>query len=208
MTLLISEDDALKQKLTGITVSDDKNASRPVGVWFGQPDLEVRAQAYPYLTIDLVDVLEDTSRSSQGIVPLAYVPDGFTADPDMLANGQYETEMPIPLILDYQITTYARHPRHDRGIISAFLGSKFPFRRGYIEVDADNTRRPVFMVQYTKRDMTEQGKRLFRNVFLLRVFSELFPSQIAGLEKVSTVNVHVNHTVNDTAPTSNDFTII
>ena len=54
MPYIINEDKALKTLVSGITVSDSGNATRPVGVWFGQPDNEIRQQSYPYITIDLV----------------------------------------------------------------------------------------------------------------------------------------------------------
>lgn len=208
MPLILNEDKALRDLLKGLTVADEKNATRVVEVWFGQPDLEVRQQSYPYMTIDLIDVLEDTSRSHQGVVPITYVPEGYTADPEKLANQQYATEMPIPLVLDYQITTYARQPRHDRQIISSLLQTKFPYRRGVLEIVEDDTYRPVFLTSYIKRDMTEQGKRLFRNMFNIRVFSEMFPSEIAVLAQVSTVNLSVNYSVDNTAPTNTTFTTI
>lgn len=208
MPLILNEDKALRDLLKGMTVADEKNATRVVEVWFGQPDLEVRSQSYPYMTIDLIDVMEDPSRSHQGIVPVQYVPEGYTADEEKLANGQYETQMPIPLVIDYQITTYARQPRHDRQIISTLLQRKFPYRRGVLEIPEDNTYRPVFLTSYFKRDMTEQGKRLFRNVFAIRVFSEMFPSEIAELTRVSDVNLSVNYLVNDLAPTDTTFNLI
>jgi small subunit ribosomal protein S21 len=32
-------------------------------VWFGQPDQELRDQAYPYITIDMIDIGEDVNRA-------------------------------------------------------------------------------------------------------------------------------------------------
>ncbi len=52
MPFILNEDKALKAALSGITVSDSGNPTRPVGVWFGQPDPEIRFQSYPYITID------------------------------------------------------------------------------------------------------------------------------------------------------------
>ena len=64
MTFLISEDEALKNLLKGMTVTDQKSgSSRNVGVWFGQPDQEVTDQKYPYITIDMIDISEDFMRS-------------------------------------------------------------------------------------------------------------------------------------------------
>ena len=54
---IIAEDLALKTLLSGITVSDDSNASRPVKAWFGYPDVEVRDQTFPFITIDLIDIM-------------------------------------------------------------------------------------------------------------------------------------------------------
>ena len=47
--------------------------TRKVGVWFGQPDQEIRAQSYPYITIDMVDISEDFSRAMRGKVKPAYL---------------------------------------------------------------------------------------------------------------------------------------
>ena len=55
MTFLISEDEALRNLLLNMTVTDQKsNATgspqRSVKVYFGQPDQELRDQTYPYIT--------------------------------------------------------------------------------------------------------------------------------------------------------------
>ena len=70
MPFIINEDKALKHILTGITVSDSGNSVRPVGVFYGQPDKEIRQQSYPYITIDLINVAEDTSRAHRGHIQL------------------------------------------------------------------------------------------------------------------------------------------
>lgn len=203
MPMILNEDKAIRNLMAGITVTDDKSASRPVGVWFGQPDLEIRTQNYPYITIDLIDVVEDTSRSVQGIAPLTYVPEEWSATEQEMLDGRLVSAFPIPLFLDYQLTTYARQPRHDRAIINSILKDKLPYRRGSVEVTEDGTVRPVFLVSYLKRDMTEGGKRLFRNVFNVRVLSEMFPYEVDALTKVDAVKLSVKNSVNDSAPTSN-----
>ena len=76
MPFLLNEDAALKTLLTGITVADSGNDARPVGVFYGQPDKEIRQQSYPYITIDLVSVTEDVNRAHRGYVPLTYTPEG------------------------------------------------------------------------------------------------------------------------------------
>jgi hypothetical protein len=66
MTFLLAEDAALKSSLSGITVADEKNANRPVRVWFGYPDVEIRAQDFPFITIDLISMRNATERQSSG----------------------------------------------------------------------------------------------------------------------------------------------
>ena len=131
MAFLLSEDKALRILLQGMTVHDQQadgtDAPRQVGVWFGQPDQEVRGQSYPYVTIDMIDITKDASREMRGIVNPDYL------KPDNLEADTYEVDIPIPVNIDYQITTYSRHPRHDREIISQLLYSKMPLRMGNLE---------------------------------------------------------------------------
>jgi len=186
MPLILNEDAALHTSLQGITVSDQQNSSRAVGVWFGQPDIQIRDQSFPYLTIDLIDVVEDNSRASRGYGELPYLPEGWTAP---TAGTKYVTDTPIPLALDYQITSYARHPRHDRQIISAMYKYKTPTKFGGLYIPEDNTVRPMFLTSFMKRDGTENGKRLFSNVFSVRVFSEMLIADVVQVQQATKVTV-------------------
>ncbi len=181
MTFLIEEDEALRNQLLGMTVNDQKSEGmgtpRQVGVWFGQPDQEIRNQAYPYITIDMVDIQKDPTREMRGLTNAAYL------TPEGLAEGnEWLLDTPIPVNLDYQLTTYARHPRHDREILSQLLYNKAPFRFGVLEVptgktDSNNveimTLRRVDVLDVSKRDVTEDSKRLFVNAITVRVSSEM-----------------------------------
>jgi len=191
MPFIINEDKALKAVLAGITVSDAKNAARPVGVWFGQPDVEIRQQSYPYLTIDLIDVSEERERNNRGIVTLPYTPEGKDS------TKKYKTESPIPVAIDYQVTSYARQPLHDRGIISALLTDILPFRYGTLEIPEDKTLRRLELLGYAKRDTTEQGKRLYVNVFTIRVSAEILSSTlIANSPTITTVSPTLSAVIN------------
>ena len=71
MTFLLSEDEALRNLLVDMVVTDQKSSSgdgpqRKVKVYFGQPDQELRDQTYPYITIDMIDIGEDTGRAMRG----------------------------------------------------------------------------------------------------------------------------------------------
>jgi len=187
MTFLLSEDKALREKLQGIVVSDQKSdgqeTPRQVGVWFGQPDQELRNQSYPYITIDLIDVQRDVERETRGIVSPEYMtPAGLTE------NQDWHIEMPIPMYIDYQITAYSRHPRHDRQLMTQLLQTKLPTRFGALELD-DNTVRRLDVLSVVKRDGVEQAKRLFVNAITVRVSSELSLTNYKVLQKTLGVSV-------------------
>ena len=63
---IVAEDLAIKTWCQGMTVSDEKNPSRPVQVWFGYPDVEVRNQSFPFITIDLIDIVPANDRQFSG----------------------------------------------------------------------------------------------------------------------------------------------
>jgi hypothetical protein len=179
MPYLINEDEALKTLLTGITVSDSEKDQRTVGVFFGQPDVQIRQQAYPYIVIDLVGVSEDFTRAHRGIATLPYTPDFVVSNVDVV------TSYPIPVTLSYQITTYARQPRHDRQLINAILSpTKIPFRFGTLSIPEDGTVRRLDMIGFVKRDVTEQDKRLFSNAFNVQVSAEFLADELAQIYKV------------------------
>jgi len=201
MTFILAEDEALRIKLQGMTVADQKSdgqdVPRPVGVWFGQPDQEIRNQAFPYVTIDMVDIQRDAEREMRGLVNPNYLtPDGI--DP---VTQDFVVDIPIPVYIDYQITTYARHPRHDRAILAQLLTQKFPLRFGYLEIPEKSvtvgdvttntiTMRRLDVMNVAKRDVTEQAKRLFINSVSVRVSSEVVQGLFRQLYKVQSVTVN------------------
>lgn len=197
MTFLLSEDKALRDLLTGMTVTDQKSdatgtPSRTVGVWFGQPDEQIRQQEYPYITIDMVDIAEAFERSMRGKVKPSYYPDPSTM-PDGTTDYNTDTNnwyinMPIPINIDYQITTYARNPRHDREILSQLMFTRLPLRFGTLSPD-DNTVRRLDVLDISKRDISEAGKRLFVNAFTVRVSSEVSPEEYTAVYTALQVDV-------------------
>lgn len=208
MTFLLSEDEALKNLLKGIVVTDQKAAgtqqtTRNVDVRFGQPDQEISDQKYPYIIIDMIDIAEDVQRAMRGMVKPIYFDDptnmpaiqGVTPavpyDPD---TNDWMIHWPIPVNIDYQITTYSRQPRHDREILAQILYSKIPMRFAVLEPDDGNsegvgTVRRLDLLDIAKRDVTEQGKRLFVNAFTVRVSSEIAAETYNQVYKALQVNV-------------------
>jgi hypothetical protein len=200
MTFLLSEDKALRNLLTGMIVTDQKSTGagstpRKVEVWFGQPDQEIRSQSYPYITIDMIDIAEDFARAHRGKVKPLYYDDPDTVwsydsvqqtfdliewNPE---NNDWYMDFPIPVNIDYQITVYSRQPRHDREIMAQLLFTKIPLRFAVLETD-DNTVRRLDVLDISKRDITEAGKRLFVNAITVRVSSEIAPVLFNKVYKV------------------------
>lgn len=190
MPFILEEDEALKAKLTGITVSDSARANRPVEVWFGQPDLELQARTYPYISIELIDINEDTDRTMVGFPFLTYTPSGWTAPDD--GRVLIPNNFPTPYNLDYQVTAWSRHPRHDRQLMQKLLQNVLPIRYGQLHLAETNRVARLDMLGGPRVSDTtdENGKRLFRKVFTVRVSTELFLQtalELAGL--VQQVNI-------------------
>jgi hypothetical protein len=169
--------------------------TRKVGVWFGQPDQEIRAQSYPYITIDMIDISEDFSRAMRGRVKPAYL-----TNPSVIGtNTAWDTDehnwdinYPIPVNIDYQITSFSRQPRHDRQILAQLLYSKIPLRFAVLDTGPNTvfgTTRRLDVLDISKRDITEQGKRLFVNAITVRVSSEIATETFNKMYKVLQLNV-------------------
>jgi len=207
MTFLVSEDEALRNLLLGMTVTDQKavanGSPRNVKVYFGQPSQEVVSQSYPYIVIDMIDIAEDTSRAMRGMVKPNYLNDPTymvqpvqgTQSVQAVQGVSYDSETndwmmhwPIPVNIDYQVTTYAREPRHDRQILGQILTTKIPMRFAILEPD-DGTVRRLDLLDISKRDVTEQGKRLFVNALTVRVSSEITEATYNQVYKALQINV-------------------
>ena len=208
MSFLLAEDEALRDLLLGMTVTDQKqDASRNVGVWFGQPDQELREQKYPYITIDMIDIAEDFTRAMRGKVKPAYIQNpptmvqgvqgtqGVQFVQQVTYNGtvhNWEIDYPIPVNIDYQITTYSRQPRHDRQILAQLLYTKIPLRFAVLLTGPNTvygTHRRLDVLDISKRDVSENGKRLFVNAITVRISSEIARETFTKLYKVQNLSI-------------------
>lgn len=199
MTFLLEEDAALKASLSGITVADEKNASRPVNVWFGYPDVEIRTQDFPFITIDLISMRNATERQSSGEI----YDSNFMGTIAPQEGVFYKYEVPVAYDLVYQITSYSRHPRHDRAIIFQ-LNQKFPAMRGHLAVPnalgTSTAYRHMFLESFYKQDSAEGqngNKRLLRNIYTVRVVSEMTPIAAAAVPIVDVAAVSLNRNANN-----------
>ena len=199
MTFLLSEDEAIRNLLKGLVVTDQKatgvGTPRSVGVWFGQPDQELTPQKYPYITIDMIDIAEDFARSMRGRVKPGYIDNPATIDGTVSFDPEtqgWDINWPIPVNIDYQITTYARQPRHDRELLAQLMYTRLPLRFGTLDTgtnDVTGTTRRLDVLDVSKRDVTEQGKRLFVNAFTVRISSEIAPETYNKMYKALQLNV-------------------
>lgn len=199
MTFLLSEDEALRKQIQGITVHDQRatgdDVPRQVGVFFGQPDQELRAQVYPYITIDMIDILRDAEREMRGRITGDVKQFGYLG-PTETSDFGWDIDLPIPVNIDYQITTYARQPRHDRELLSQLLHQKLPLRFGQLTLN-DNTVRRLEVLDVAKRDSVEQAKRLFINAVTVRVTSEIVQEAYREYYKVQEVDIPTPEILNN-----------
>jgi hypothetical protein len=171
---LLDEDRALRDLMKGMVVTDHENRQRNVEAWFGHPDKELREQKYPYVTVDMLQIEEAPDRAQRGRLWIADPPKWWGLAPLKAWQVGYMLEMPTPVNLDYQISTWSRNPRHDRQILFQLItGGRTMLRNGLLYT-ADNKIRRMDYLGHVKRDITdENGKRLFNNIFRVRISSEV-----------------------------------
>jgi hypothetical protein len=197
---IIAEDLALKSLLQGMVVGDEKNAERPVKVWFGYPDVEIRAQEFPFITIDLIDVVPANDRQTSGKM----------SDPDyrgtIIPESGYTYRFDIPVAYDlvYQVSTYARNPRHDRALLYQMF-NKFPSKFGKLavpnQIGTEVGYRSMFVDGFVKRDAVDGetgNRRTLRNVYTVRVISEMSPA-VAANRLLAVDEIIINVPVNNSA---------
>lgn len=189
---IIAEDLAIKELCKGMVVSDDAASPRPVKVWFGYPDIEVRDQTFPFITIDLIDILPANNRQHAGIM---YDSD-YAGTVEPTEDTYYSYTIPVAYDLVYQVTSHSRHPRHDRALMYQLL-NKFPSKYGKLAVPnqlgTETAYRSMFLDGFVKRDTSDSetgNRRLLRNTLTVRVVSEMSPLVAGQLTPaVQTVNI-------------------
>ena len=195
MPWIEEEEQLLKEKLQGLTVTDGRApGGRGVKVWFRYPEQEERDIEYPFITIDLIGVGEALDRAQRGgqMRPsvVAYRPPEYEGPP---AGRTHVTEWPVAMNLDYQVTTYARNIQHDRQLLRQ-MWSLFPGRYGSLGGQATPYVRPFsaqVMNMIPGDRLDEFGKRQFRKIFSLRVFSELWASPVKDRPEITTIDIDI-----------------
>ncbi len=205
---LLDEDRALRDLMKGIIVSDNENQTRNVEAWFGHPDQELREQKYPYITVDLIEITEGLDRVHRGDLFFDNDPPDWWGYPQLQENYAWRTEMPTPVDLHYQIGTWARNPRHDREILrSCILGGRTSLRAGVVRT-ADGFLRRLDYLGHVKRDREEGGKRLFNNIFRVRMSSEIPFGILNEFRQVDSVHINVRAVASDMAEAPIDTVVV
>lgn len=212
--LLLAEDAALKEYLTGITVPN-RDGMTDVEVWFRYPEGERRIH-YPFITIDFLAIEPSYDRwtsyfrmepdyaefrdpmTSEVVRTGMYIPSVSDSLPELEGDEgttSHVVENYLMHALTYQITVHSRSAIHDRYLTSRFMTDIFPPRPFFIGVDADMTWRRCEMLGIQSADITETtesgNKRIFRKVYTLRMDAEIPQSKIAEVAQVLRVHADV-----------------
>jgi hypothetical protein len=188
---LLAEDEALKKKLLGMVVPNDKSGETTVPVRFRHPEGEVDEAGgvkYPLITIDLLSITYHRERDHVNNVDITYIPDQSPTVPGGV-NDAGVTEYPLPVRLLYQIQTWTVNARQDRYLIAQMLKpDRLPLRHGWLYVEADDTIRLMESLGTRKEDMVDsQRRRIFRTTYSVRVEAELLKTAIVTFGEVVTV---------------------
>ena len=209
---LLAEDAAIKNRFSGLHVSDDRQGSRPVQVFFRYPESETE-RSYPFVTIEMIDIVHARNRQHSE-VSLEYAkvgtplheksltrPNALKYFPDRISNMEnvtgalssdfITTNEFVPVDILYQVSTFTRSALHDRQLSSQMLSTIVPFRKGFIDVPEDGTIRRFDLLDWTTADLldSEAGyrKRIFRKIYTLQMSAEIPSTDMYGFQKVSSV---------------------
>jgi hypothetical protein len=205
---LFAEDEAIKKRFSNITVTDDRDAERPVQVFFRYPEGETERK-YPFITIELIDIVHAKNRQHSELYldthrpghpnNLDYWPSTSSASsPNVPGFDYFRTTDFTPVDLLYQVSTFTRSAIHDRQMASQMLANIVPFRYSSIMIEADGTSRRLDLLDWSTADLLdpEAGyrKRIFRKVYTLQMTSEIPTTALLGLKKVSSVSTTLEQT--------------
>jgi hypothetical protein len=187
---ILAEDEALHGKLKTLSLPNvrDPGGVENVGVWYRWPSPEFSEDPFPFVTLDMVDIVPERERMhSYNWDVMDYLPD---AVPDAATPQEYYAPFPIPMQIQYVVATYTRNARHDRMLLRRLMQwDMLPPRFGYLDVEVDNTRRRLDIIdgptEATYQD--DKQKRVFRRVFTIGISAEMLPEEAYQAKKVQKV---------------------
>lgn len=193
---IFNEDEAMKTKFSGLVVSDVNapDAGRPVEVIWLDSEVELQNLTYPSIVICNTGLSFDPERASSGWFQLPYTPENFdqwiSDNIEDVSSSPYWAFTPIPYNIDYQIEVLARNNQHSTFLTAVLSGPDFlSVRHGYLAIPEDGTVRRMDLMAGPERQNTHDadGKRIFHNVYTVRVSTELLPVEIETYLKAQTV---------------------
>lgn len=192
---IFAEEAALKRLLTNAITVTLRGQEKAVPTWFRFPEGELSKIKYPFITIDLLDMRLDRDRAHVNPVIMDYIPNVSPAV-EIPFNRKFVTDFPIPLILTFQVRTFARDPRTDRTITNALTSpGLLPFRGATLHIPEDGTTRRMYLRDFQKADyVDDQQMTVFRNIYTIDVEAEKLtvtpehtPPTVAATRQVSEV---------------------
>lgn len=191
MPFILDEDSALKEKLTGFSLSNYADGKMlKIPVFFRFPDPEEVTRTFPHIAIDLVEINFDPTRAHRAMeFVLKY--DLEQATP-MTGFSLVADDYPLPWSLVYQLATYARQPVHDR-YMQMMMYRMFPEQYGSLNMAKyDGTIRRADLISSVRRDTVDnKNKRLYRNIFTIAISAEFFVNQVLAIQQATSVNIDV-----------------
>lgn len=191
----------MKAKFSGLVVQDANtpDTGRPVQTIWLDSDIELVNLTYPSIVIANVDISFDADRAHSGWFQLPYTPENFeqwiTDDMEDVTQSPYWAFTPIPYNIDYQIEVLARNNKHSTFLTAVLAGPDYISQRhGYLAIPEDGTVRRLDLMSGPDRQNTHDtdGKRIFHNIYTVRVSTELLPVEIEAYSKVATVVNTIN----------------
>jgi len=193
---IFNEDRAMHEKFKGLVVQDVNapDTGRPVQVIWLDNDTELTNLTYPSIVICNVGLSYDPERASSGWSQLPYTPEGFTqwindGNTDV-TNSPYWAFTPVPYNIDYQIEVLSRNNKHATFLTAVLSGPDFlSVRHGYLAIPEDGTVRRMDLMSGPERQNTHDtdDKRVFHNIYSVRVSTELLPVEVNKYLQVQTV---------------------
>jgi hypothetical protein len=211
--MYLEEDEALKKKLSGLTVPTQSNPSYPVGVWFRMPQQELRRRSFPHIMITPMGEQVAPERQHRGPIMLGYVPytDEFyqypagapgatpqatppNTDAEFVLpwiNTPPTVEFPIPIDLDYQVDVFTRYGPQLRQLTGTLNSMSLLHPRfAQLNCAGGTARRITVLSKQTDSYFDEESKekRMFRLTYQLRINSEIMPEAVPGT-RIQTIDL-------------------
>lgn len=174
----IEEDLALKEHLTQIRVVDTQSAAdgRPPQVMFESPEKEQKTKHFPQITIKFLEQEVAHWREHRGRPEVFYE----YLQNTVLTEGPMTMDYPIPIDLNYRVTTHARSNRHHAQIISQMAARVLHPRFAQMTCPGGTVRRIEVLSSTSADGIDGEGLRIFRMTYRLRIPTEIEMAAVLG----------------------------